>query len=36
MTDVRLDQLGWKPKHDFVSDITSYFKEITNEINKRN
>ena len=27
MQDVRLEQLGWQPKHNFVDDIISYFKE---------
>ena len=31
MTDVRLDQLGWQPKHNFTDDIVSYFKELNNE-----
>lgn len=31
MSDVRLDQLGWQPKHNFVDDIASYFKEKNNE-----
>ena len=31
MTDVRLDQLGWQPEHNFTDDIISYFKELNNE-----